>query len=97
MNGGAVTALYDGEGNRVAKSAGGVVTRYRVDDLSPTGYPQVVEETVNALAGGPGLPPQSGCPLPLAFGEATNPLRANSERPPHRRCRAPAPCNGLHS
>ena len=44
MNGGAVQVLYDGEGNRVAKSVNGVVTRYLVDDLNPTGYPQVVEE-----------------------------------------------------
>ena len=30
MNGGAVQMLYDGDGNRVAKSANGVVTRYLV-------------------------------------------------------------------
>ena len=36
--------LYDGDGNRVAKSVSGVVTRYLVDDLNPTGYPQVVDE-----------------------------------------------------
>ena len=29
---------------RVAKSVNGVVTRYLVDDLNPTGYPQVVDE-----------------------------------------------------
>ena len=44
MNGGAVTLVYDGDGNRVAKTAGGVTTRYLVDDLNPTGYAQVVEE-----------------------------------------------------
>jgi RHS repeat-associated protein len=44
MNGGAVQILYDGDGNRVAKSANGLVTRYLVDDLNPTGYAQVVEE-----------------------------------------------------
>jgi RHS repeat-associated protein len=44
MNGTAVTLLYDGDGNRVAKSVGGVITRYLVDELSPTGYDQVVEE-----------------------------------------------------
>jgi RHS repeat-associated protein len=44
MNGGAVQMLYDGDGNRVAKSVSGVVTRYLVDDLNPTGYPQVVDE-----------------------------------------------------
>ncbi len=42
--GGTVALLYDGDGNRVAKSVNGVVTRYLVDDLNPTGYPQVVEE-----------------------------------------------------
>ncbi len=30
MNGGTVQMLYDGDGNRVAKSASGVVTRYLV-------------------------------------------------------------------
>ena len=44
MNGGAVTMLYDGDGNRVAKTVSSVTTRYLVDDLNPTGYPQVVEE-----------------------------------------------------
>jgi YD repeat-containing protein len=43
-SGTAVTLLYDGDGNRVGKSVNGVVTRYLVDDLNPTGYPQVVEE-----------------------------------------------------
>jgi RHS repeat-associated protein len=46
MNGDAVTLLYDGDGNRVAKTASGVTTRYLVDDLNPTGYAQVVEEVV---------------------------------------------------
>ena len=32
MNNGAVQMLYDGDGNRVAKSVNGVVTRYLVDD-----------------------------------------------------------------
>ena len=45
-NGGAVTIVYDGDGNRVAKTAGGVTTRYLVDDLNPTGFAQVVEEIV---------------------------------------------------
>jgi RHS repeat-associated protein len=43
-NGGAVTYIYDGDGNRVAKSVNGVVTRYLIDDLNQTGFPQVVEE-----------------------------------------------------
>lgn len=45
MNGGAVTIVYDGDGNRVAKTAYGATTHYLVDDLNPTGYAQVVEET----------------------------------------------------
>jgi len=44
MNGGAVTLVYDGDGNRVAKTVGATTTRYLVDDLNPTGYAQVVEE-----------------------------------------------------
>jgi YD repeat-containing protein len=44
MNGGAVQIVYDGDGNRVAKSVNGVVTRYLVDDLNPTGLPQVMDE-----------------------------------------------------
>jgi RHS repeat-associated protein len=42
--GATVTLQYDGDGNRVAKSVSGTMTRYLVDDLNPTGYPQVVEE-----------------------------------------------------
>ncbi|HYI12761.1 MAG TPA: RHS repeat-associated core domain-containing protein, partial [Thermoanaerobaculia bacterium] len=45
-NGGAIRIVYDGDGNRVAKTVGGVTTRYLVDDLSPTGYSEVVEELV---------------------------------------------------
>ena len=48
MNGGAIQIIYDGDGNRVAKTVvtNGVptTTSYLVDDLNPTGYPQVVEE-----------------------------------------------------
>ncbi len=47
MNNGAVTLVYDGDGNRVAKTVGGATTQYLVDDLNPTGYAQVVEELVN--------------------------------------------------
>jgi RHS repeat-associated protein len=43
-NGGAVTTVYDGFGNRVSKTANGVTTKYLVDDLNPTGYPQVFDE-----------------------------------------------------
>jgi RHS repeat-associated protein len=39
-----VTVQYDGDGNRVVKTVGGVTARYLVDDLNPTGYAQVVEE-----------------------------------------------------
>ncbi|MGA3134143.1 MAG: RHS repeat-associated core domain-containing protein [Terracidiphilus sp.] len=44
----AVTIIYDGDGNRVAKTVNGVTTYYLVDDLNPTGYPQVVEELSGA-------------------------------------------------
>jgi RHS repeat-associated protein len=44
-DGGAVSLVYDGDGNRVAKTAGGVTTQYLVDALNPTGYLQVMEET----------------------------------------------------
>jgi len=39
--------VCDGDGNRLAKTANGVTTHYLVDDLNPTGYAQVVEETIN--------------------------------------------------
>ena len=48
VDGGALTFVYDGDGNRVAKTAGGLTTKYLVDDLNPTGYAQVIEE----VAGG---------------------------------------------
>lgn len=38
--------IYDGDGNRVAKTVGGVTTRYLVDDRNHTGYAQVLEEIV---------------------------------------------------
>jgi RHS repeat-associated protein len=46
MNGGTVTLVYDGDGNRVAKTVSGAITQYLVDDMNPTGYAQVVEELV---------------------------------------------------
>ncbi len=46
-NGKVVTMVYDAFGNRVAKTVNGVTTKYLVDDLNPTGFPQVVEELVN--------------------------------------------------
>ena len=43
---GSVTLVYDGDGNRVSETAGGVTTKYLVDDLNPTGVPQVLDEIV---------------------------------------------------
>lgn len=45
--GGTVALAYDADGNRVSKSVSGVATKYLVDDLNPTGYPQVVDELTN--------------------------------------------------
>jgi RHS repeat-associated protein len=39
--------VYDGDGNRVSETAGGVTTKYFVDTLNPTGLSQVVDETVS--------------------------------------------------
>lgn len=47
-NGAEVVIIYDGDGNRVAKTVGGVTTRYLVDTQNLTGYAQVLEE----VAGG---------------------------------------------
>jgi RHS repeat-associated protein len=47
-NGGVVSFVYDGDGNRVAKTVNGVTTQYLVDVNNPTGNSQVVDE----LAGG---------------------------------------------
>ena len=44
LNGGSLTRVYDGDGNRVGKTVGGLTTNYLVDTNSPTGYPQVVDE-----------------------------------------------------
>ena len=46
FNGGAVTMVYDGDGTRVAKTSGGVTTEYLLDDLNPTGLPQLAEDVV---------------------------------------------------
>lgn len=46
MNGGQVGLAYNGLGQLVARTAHGITTQYLVDDLNPTGYPQVVEELV---------------------------------------------------
>ena len=42
-----VTFLYDGDGNRVARTVDGVTTEFLVDTLNPTGYSQVLEEIEN--------------------------------------------------
>ncbi|HEY9284585.1 MAG TPA: RHS repeat-associated core domain-containing protein [Pyrinomonadaceae bacterium] len=47
VNNGSVTLLYDGDGNRVARTVGGVTTKYLVDDNNLTGHAQVFEEIVN--------------------------------------------------
>ncbi|MBI3302324.1 MAG: hypothetical protein HYZ72_09665, partial [Deltaproteobacteria bacterium] len=47
LNGGDATFVHDGDGNRVAKTSGGVTTRYLVDDRNRTGFAQVVEEITN--------------------------------------------------
>jgi RHS repeat-associated protein len=50
-SGTSASIIYDGDGNRVAKTVtvNGVptTTYYLVDDLNPTGYPQVVDELTN--------------------------------------------------
>lgn len=43
-----MTIVYDGDGNRVSKTTGGITTKYLVDDGNLTGYAQVLEETVGA-------------------------------------------------
>jgi YD repeat-containing protein len=47
-----VTMIYDAFGNRVAKTVNGVTTQYLVDDLNPTGYPQVIEELSGPIGAG---------------------------------------------
>jgi RHS repeat-associated protein len=42
-----VQMSYDGDGNRITRTQGGSTIRYLVDDITPTGYPQVAEEVVN--------------------------------------------------
>jgi RHS repeat-associated protein len=41
---GSVEIVYDGDGNRVSETVGGVTTNYLVDTQNPTGYAQVVDE-----------------------------------------------------
>ncbi len=42
-----VQIAYDGDGKRVSETVGGVTTKYLVDDLTPTRYAQLAEETAN--------------------------------------------------
>lgn len=42
-----LTFVYDGDGNRVSETVGSTTTKYLVDDKNPTGYSQVMDETVN--------------------------------------------------
>jgi RHS repeat-associated protein len=44
---GAVTIVYDGDGNRVSETVGGVTTNYLIDSVNPTGYAQVMDELVS--------------------------------------------------
>src|SRR6266508_4404068 len=46
---GSITLKYDGDGNRVQETAGGVTTNFLVDDNNPSGVPQVVEELVGGV------------------------------------------------
>ena len=39
--------VYNGDGNRVSESVGGTTTKYLIDNLNPTGLPQVLDETVS--------------------------------------------------
>lgn len=41
---GYVAIVYDGDGNRVSETVGGVATNYLVDTQNPTGYAQVLDE-----------------------------------------------------
>ena len=51
VNSGAILIAYDGDGNRVKKTVGTTTTYYLVDDRSPSGYAQVVEEYQSISAG----------------------------------------------
>ena len=49
-----IRIVYDGDGNRVAKTVGGVKTKYLVDTNNLTGYAQVVEE-LTGISGQPAV------------------------------------------
>jgi YD repeat-containing protein len=42
--GGGISIVYDGDGNRVAKTTGNGTTQFLVDTQNPTGYAQVIDE-----------------------------------------------------
>ncbi len=44
---GAVSIVYDGDGNRVSEIVGGSTTKFFVDDRNPSHLPQVLDEIVN--------------------------------------------------
>jgi RHS repeat-associated protein len=48
VSNGALTIVYDGDGNRIQKTVGGNTTYYLVDDRNPSGYAQVVEELTSS-------------------------------------------------
>jgi RHS repeat-associated protein len=47
VDAGTTTFVYDGDGQRIAKTVDGTTTFYLVDDRNPSGQPQVLEEIVN--------------------------------------------------
>ncbi|MEO8435564.1 MAG: PKD domain-containing protein [Pyrinomonadaceae bacterium] len=70
-NSSVITFVYDGDGNRVSKTAAGVTTNYLIDTNNPTGYAQVVEEIQGGVVTkqftyGHDLISQSSCLLPSA-------------------------------
>jgi len=46
FNGGNVTMIYDGDGNRIVRTADGTASRYLIDDQTPLHHAQVAEEVV---------------------------------------------------
>jgi RHS repeat-associated protein len=42
---GSATVVYDGDGNRVSKTVGGLTTKYLVNAHNPTGFAQILNET----------------------------------------------------
>jgi RHS repeat-associated protein len=47
-----INVFYDGDGNRIVKSVGATTSTFLVDDRNPTGYAQVLEETLFPVARG---------------------------------------------